>query len=163
MIKLGANKWDFLEEHILGTISIFLYIAATLLVVEEALRRYIFGDTFYWSSEVIVYFFLVGSYLYMATCLKVGSHLKVGFLMEHLKTRLRDTISSVILLVSAAYCVIFIVGLVPAFQTALKIGLTTENARIPFTLIHALLGLGFLMFAIRYVLQAYHLIKGSKS
>ena len=163
MIKLGANKWDFFEEHIVGTVSIFLYIVATLLVVEEALRRYIFGDTFFWSSEIVVYFFLVGAYFYMATCCKVGGHLKVGFLMERLNPRLRDTISSIILLVSAAYCVIFIVGLIPAFQNALGVGLTTENARIPFSLIYVLLGVGFLLFAIRYVIQAYHLIKGSKS
>ena len=163
MIKLGANKWGVFEEHIIGNVGVWLYMMATLLVVVEALKRYAFAVTFYWASDIVIYFFLAAAYLYLATCCKVGGHLRVSFLMERLKPRLRDTISSIILLVSAAYCVIFIVGLIPAFQTALKIGLTTENARIPFTLIHALLGLGFLMFAIRYLLQAYHLIKGSKS
>lgn len=162
MIKLGANKWDFFEEHIVGNVSVWLYIMATLLVVTEAIKRYIFATTFYWATDIIIYFFLVAAYLYLATTCKVGGHLKVSFLVERLNPRLRNTISSIILLVSFAYCMIFIVASMPAFQNSLRVGITTENARIPFALIYALLGVGFLLFAIRYGIQSYHLIKGSK-
>lgn len=163
MIKLGANKWGFFEEHIIGRVGVWLYMMATLLVVVEALRRYIFAAAFYWASDIVIYFFLVAGYLYLATCGKVGGHLRVSFLVERLNPRLRNTISNIILLVSFAYCVILVVGLIPAIQIALGAGFTTENARIPFALIFALLGVGFLLFAIRYGIQAYHQIKGSES
>jgi len=89
-------------------------IGVTLLAFEEVIRRYVFGATFLWFQDAVVYATLLAIFLYFGVTLKENAHLRLSFFVDTLIKiggkwkRLAEIMETLASFVGLAFCVLFI-------------------------------------------------------
>jgi C4-dicarboxylate transporter DctQ subunit len=144
------------EEAIIA----LLLVTMTLLVFIEVVMRFGFGGGFLWAQELTLHlsawFVLFG----VSYGLKVGAHIGVDAFVKTLPAMGQRFLSIIAVVLSLAYCGLFLYGSWIYLSKMKKIGIELEDMPIQTWVAHSILiiGLGFL--SIRLLQLLWRIIKG---
>jgi C4-dicarboxylate transporter DctQ subunit len=133
------------EETIIG----LLLVAMTLLVFIEVVLRFGFGTGFIWSQELTLHlsawFVLFG----VSYGLKIGAHIGVDALVKKLPPPVRRITAGIAVLLSLAYCGLFIYGGWIYLAKMEMIGIELEDLPIQTWQAHSILVIGMVFLTVR--------------
>ena len=66
--------WRAFQDRVLGRIAALLLLGCTLLALLEIFRRYVFGVSFDWQQDAVVFFILSGVFLYFSISQRRDAH-----------------------------------------------------------------------------------------
>jgi C4-dicarboxylate transporter DctQ subunit len=142
-----------------GIISLLL-VAMTLLVFVEVVMRFVFDSGFLWAQELTLHlsawFVLFG----VSYGLKVGAHIGVDAFIKKLPEIGQRIFSSIAVLLSLAYCGLFIYGSWIYLAKMKKIQIELEDLPIQTWIAHSILVIGLVFLSIRLLQLLWHIIKG---
>jgi C4-dicarboxylate transporter DctQ subunit len=137
-----------------------LLVAMTLLVFVEVVMRFGFGSGFLWSQELTLHmsawFVLFGA----SYGLKVGAHIGVDAFIKLMPPLLRRMASALAVVLSLAYCGLFLYGSWIYLYKMKKIGIELEDMPIPAWIAHSILLIGFTLFSIRLLILLWQIMRG---
>lgn len=151
MLSRIYHGFVFFEKKVVGNIAKVILAAGSAIVIVEVFRRYLFGLSFMWSQEIVVYFISAAAFMMFGLAMRNNAHLRVTLLTGRLSDRLRMSLEIVAYVISLAYCGIL------AWTTIDVIGLFYErnvvslNARIPIWPFYACLLVGTIFFIIALI------------
>ncbi|MEJ2452950.1 MAG: TRAP transporter small permease [Candidatus Thiodiazotropha sp.] len=142
-----------------GIISLLL-VAMTLLVFVEVVMRFVFDSGFLWAQELTLHlsawFVLFG----VSYGLKVGAHIGVDAFIKKLPEIGQRVFSVIAVLLSLAYCGLFIYGSWIYLAKMKKIQIELEDLPIQTWIAHSILVIGLVFLSIRLLQLLWHIIKG---
>ena len=142
-----------------GIISLLL-VAMTLLVFVEVVLRFVFNTGLLWAQELTLHlsawFVLFG----ISYGLKVGAHIGVDAFVKILPDTVHRLISVVAILMSLAYCGLFLYGSWIYLSKMKKIAIELEDIPIEIWLAHSILIIGLLFFSVRLLQLLWRVATG---
>jgi C4-dicarboxylate transporter DctQ subunit len=144
------------EEAIIA----LLLVTMTLLVFIEVVMRFGFGGGFLWAQELTLHlsawFVLFG----VSYGLKVGAHIGVDAFVKTLPAMGQRFLSTIAVLLSLAYCGLFLYGSWIYLSKMKKIGIELEDMPIQTWVAHSILIIGLTFLSIRLLQLLWRIIKG---
>jgi len=145
------------EETIIG----LLLVAMTLLVFIEVVMRFGFNSGFLWSQELTLHlsawFVLFG----VSYGLKIGAHIGVDALVKVFPPQIKRMVSALAVLLSLAYCGLFMYGSWIYLSKMKMIGIELEDMPIPAWQAHSILLVGIVFLSIRLLELLWRIAVGS--
>jgi C4-dicarboxylate transporter DctQ subunit len=142
------------------TVLAVLLVSMTLLVFIEVVMRFGFGGGFLWAQELTLHlsawFVLFG----VSYGLKVGAHIGVDAFIKTLPELGQRFLSSIAVLLSLAYCGLFLYGSWIYLSKMKKIGIELEDMPIQTWVAHSILLIGFTFLSIRLLQLLWRIFKG---
>jgi C4-dicarboxylate transporter DctQ subunit len=136
---------DQAEEAIIS----LLLVAMTLLVFADVVLRFGFNTGLIWSEELTLHlsawFVLFGA----SYGLKVGAHIGVDALVRLFSPLGQRVLTGIGVVLSLAYCGLFIYGAWIYLAKMKKIGIELEDLPIQAWIAHSILLIGFVLLAMR--------------
>lgn len=133
------------EEAIIS----LLLVGMTLLVFTDVVMRFGFHAGMLWSEELTLlmsaWFVLFGA----SYGLKVGAHIGVDALVRRFGSVGQRVFTAIGILLSLAYCALFIYGAWIYLAKMHKIGIELEDLTIQAWIAHSILLIGFVLLGIR--------------
>lgn len=153
--------WRAFQERILGPAAALLLLGCTLLAIIEVIRRYVFGQSFYWQQDFVTYVVLSSVFLYFCIAQRAESHLSVTVFLE-----LADAVgprahkaAEIVRLLGTAFSLLFLLAVVwwgvPEVLDSQKYNTRTESLLLPLAPFLWLLLIGFLLMAVQLFFQLY--------
>lgn len=78
-------KW--FEEKILRNLLSIVFMIPVFVAVIEVIRRYLFGQSWVWQQDIVVYFILSAVFLHLGPSERLGSHLRMDLFKEIISRR----------------------------------------------------------------------------
>lgn len=168
MKRIGAI-WDFIEDKIIEQLCRYLLLGVILLSCVEVVRRYVFGVTFLWTDDVLVYFNMVAVFLYLGRAQKQKAHIELDIIVKLIRKRWRKAGDAILVashIASLTFCVLFVLFGVKFVKAGMDFGRRTENADMLLWPFYVVLLVGFVFLGIEFarslVLQIKTLKEGEK-
>lgn len=137
-----------------------LLVGMTLLVFVEVVLRFVFNTGFLWFQELTLHisawFVLLGA----SYGIKAGSHIGVDAAVRHLPDRIQRIAAVIAVLLSLAYCGLFMQGSWVYLRKMWKIQLEMEDLPVPLWLAHSILLIGMALLALRLLQLLWRIIRG---
>ena len=153
--------WRALQEKILGPAAAVLLLGCTLLALLEVVRRYAFGQSFYWQQDFVTYVILSGVFLYFSIAQRTESHISVTVFLELAEAagpRARKA-AEIVRLASVIFSFLFLLAVVwwgiPEVLDSQKYDTRTESLLLPLAPFLWVLLVGFTLMAIQLFFQLY--------
>ena len=150
------NLLNKAEEFIIG----LLLVSMTLLVFLEVVMRFGFGSGFLWTQELTLllsaWFVLFG----ISYGLKVGAHIGVDVLIRSVPPLVRRALSVLAVLMTLAYCGLFIYGSWVYLSKMKMIGIELEDMPIPTWMAHSIMIIGIVFLSIRLLELLWKIVTG---
>jgi len=153
--------WRAFQEKVLGPAAALLLLGCTLLALLEVVRRYVFGQSFYWQQDAVTYIILSAVFLYFGIAQRRASHLSVTVFLEIAEVagpRARRAAEYVRLL-GAVFSLLFLLAVVwwgvPEVLDSQKYNTRTESLLLPLAPFLWALLIGFVFMAVSMVFQVY--------
>jgi C4-dicarboxylate transporter DctQ subunit len=147
------------EEHIIA----LLLVAMTLLVFVEVVMRFGFGSGFLWAQELTLHlsawFVLFG----VSYGLKVGAHIGVDAFVKNLPEMGRRILSAIAVLLSLAYCGLFLYGSWIYLSKMKRISIELDDLPVQTWVAHSILIIGLGLLSIRLLQLLWHIVRGDVS
>jgi C4-dicarboxylate transporter DctQ subunit len=144
------------EEAIIA----LLLVAMTLLVFIEVVMRFGFGSGFLWAQELTLHisawFVLFG----VSYGLKVGAHIGVDAFVKTLPEMGQRFLSTIAVVLSLAYCGLFLYGSWVYLEKMKKIGIELEDIPVETWVAKSILLIGFTFLSIRLLQLLWRIIRG---
>jgi len=137
-----------------------LLVAMTLLVFVEVVLRFGFNTGYLWSQELTL---LLSAWLVLFGAsygLKVGAHIGVDAFVRLFPPWGQRILTGIAVLLSLAYCGLFLYGSWIYLAKMKKIGIELEDLPIPAWIAHSILVIGFVFLAIRLLELLWALARG---
>lgn len=153
--------WETLLKRVLHYPRVAIVLSAFGLAFLEVIRRRVFGVSFHWQQDIVVYFILAAVYLQLADTQWDKVHLKVTVFMGLLlnKGRIRDFVGRLLsflaYLCCAIYTVLFVYWGVPLVIYYQNTGQRIFSQVLPFWPFFLLFVIGFGLLAISFILQCF--------
>lgn len=142
------KKWDKVELYLAG-ITIAL---ALLISFAEVVARFIFGFSFYWAKEYILFFIIWSTFLSSSQVLKRGKHIRLSFVVELLPPKFQKYMEIITSILGAIFCVILLVSGYQLVIHAFESGVTTTSlAKTPLWIPYSIMPIAGLLFSIRFI------------
>lgn len=161
--------WRAFQDRFLGRVAALLLIGCTLLAILEVVRRYVFGVSFEWQQDAVVFFILAGVFLYFGISQRHDAHLNVTVFMQGLELAGPRAFRVAQVLAFVARCVAFLFLLavvwwgVPEVYENYGYGIRTESLAFPLAPFLLTLLIGFVFMAVSMFFQIYreyHKLRG---
>jgi len=129
--------WCAIQDRIVAPAAAVLLLGCTLLALLEIFRRYIFGFSYEWQQDAVVYFILSAAFLYFSVAQRRHAHLGVTMLPDALATlgprarRVADAIRLTALVFSFLFLLAVVWWGIPEIEDSLKYGSRTESLAFP--------------------------------
>lgn len=144
--------WRAFQDKVLARVAALVLIGCTLLALVEVVRRYIFGQSFEWQQDVVTFFILAATYLYLAISQRHNEHLNVTILLEaldRLGPRWRIAIEAIKLLalgISLVFMLAWVWWGIPEVRESIHYSTRSESLALPLWpfLLTLLLAFGFM-------------------
>ncbi|NEX19922.1 TRAP transporter small permease [Thiorhodococcus mannitoliphagus] len=147
---------DKAEEAIIS----LLLVAMTLLVFWEVILRFVFNTGLSWGQEATLHlsawFVLFG----VSYGLKVGAHIGVDAFVQLLSPLGQRLITIIAVLLSLAYCGLFIYGSWVYLSKMHMIGIELEDIEVQTWIAHSILLIGLVMLTIRLLVLLWQVATG---
>lgn len=151
--------YRFLLDNVVGYAAALIMLGAVTLAVVEIIRRYIFGLTYEWGQDAIVYFTVGSIYLYFAVTQGRRSHLAVTALLDVFKNRGLHKLVLIFRAIVTAFGMTLYGAIVywgwPSMERSLSRGVTTQSMLIEVWPFQLLLLIGFALMSITCLFQLY--------
>jgi TRAP-type C4-dicarboxylate transport system permease small subunit len=153
--------WRAFQDRVLGPVAALMLLGCTLLAILEVIRRYAFGQSFYWQQDLVTYVILSGVFLYFCIAQRSESHINVTVFLELAEAvgpRARKT-AEIIRLASLTFSFLFLLAVVwwgvPEVLDSQKYDTRTESLLLPLSPFLWILLIGFVLMAIQMFFQVY--------
>ena len=153
--------WRAFQDRVLGPVAALMLLGSTLLALLEVLRRYAFGQSFYWQQDLVTYVILSGVFLYFCIAQRSESHLSVTVFLELAEAagpRARRA-AEIVRLVSVTFSFLFLLAVVwwgiPEVLDSQKYNTRTESLLLPLAPFLWALLVGCTLMAIQLFFQVY--------
>ena len=160
-MEAAYRYWRAFQEKVLGPVAALSLFGCTLLALLEVVRRYAFGQSFYWQQDFVTYVILSGVFLYFCIAQRNESHLNVTIfleLAEAIGPRARKT-AEIVRLASVVFSLLFLLAVVwwgiPEVMDSQKYNTRTESLLLPLAPFLWALLIGFTFMAIQMFFQVY--------
>lgn len=157
--------WRAFQDRVLAPAAALLLIGCTLLALVEIFRRYLFGTSYEWQQDAVIYFILSATFLYFSVAQRQRSHLSVTMLPDALATlgpRARQ-VAEAIRLVALVLSFLFLLAVVrwgiPEVEDSLRYGSRTESLGFPMWPFLAVLLASFAFMALTMFFQIWREIQ----
>jgi TRAP-type C4-dicarboxylate transport system permease small subunit len=157
--------WRAFQDRFLAYAAAFLLFACTLLALLEVVRRYVFGMSYEWQADAVIYFILSGVFLYFGISQRRDEHLKVVLLLDLLEKRgpRAQRIAAYVRLFATAFSFAFLVAVawwgIPEVADSVRYGTLTESLVFPMAPFLAALLVGFAFMAVTMFFQLHRQIQ----
>lgn len=157
--------WTAFQEKFLKYVCAVLLFGATCLAIVEVVRRYVFGLSFYWQGDVVIYSILTGLFLHFGITQHLRGHLRVSLLTSLLlkKGRIRDLSGHLLNLlaqvVSVGYLVFFTYCVLRAVRGSMAVEQLVFSQVMPFWPFFLVLAIGAAFMAISFAFQIHHEVR----
>lgn len=161
--------WRAFQEKVLGPAAALLLLGCTLLAILEVIRRYAFGQSFYWQQDFVTYVVLSSVFLYFCIAQRTESHLSVTVFLELAEAvgPRAHKAAEIVRLLGTVFSLLFLLAVVwwgvPEVLDSQKYNTRTESLLLPLAPFLWALLIGFLFMAITMVFQVYrafHKLRG---
>lgn len=151
--------YRFLLDNVIGYAAAIIMLGAVSLAVLEIVRRYIFGLTFEWGQDAVVYCTVGSIYLYFAVTQGRRSHLAVTALLDVFKSRGLHKLVLILRTIVTAFGMTLYGAIVywgwPSMERSQMRGVTTQSMLIEIWPFQLLLLFGFGLMSITCLFQLY--------
>ena len=150
------NVLNKVEEAIIA----LLLVAMTFLVFADVILRFVFNTGWLWSEELTL---LLSAWLVLfgaSYCVKTGSHIGVDAFVKLFPAAGRRFFTIIACLLSLCYCGLVLRGSWVYLSKMHKIGITLRDLPIPIWIADSVLIIGFVLIAIRILVQLWYVITG---
>jgi len=153
------SLWETLLKRVLHYPRVAIVLSAFALAFLEVIRRRIFGVSFHWQQDIVVYFILAAVYLQLADTQWDRAHLKVAVFIGLLlnKGRIRDFVGRLLSFLATLFCAIYTVFFVywaaPLVTHYKNTGQKIFSQVLPFWPFFLVFVIGFGLLAISFILQ----------
>jgi TRAP-type C4-dicarboxylate transport system permease small subunit len=152
-------RWRRTQDTYLTLLAAVPFWAAVLLAIAEIVRRYVFGRTFHWGQDFVIYFMLAGVFLYFGITQARRGHLMVTLLPDALAKGGKVRSFYLLRAFATALTLFFVAGLAywgwPAFRAAFVFGRRTESLFFPIWPFVLLLLVGLAIMAVTVAFQLH--------
>ncbi len=159
VLDRAYRGYRFLLDNVVGYAAALIMLGAVTLAVVEIIRRYIFGLTYEWGQDAIVYCTVGSIYLYFAVTQGRRSHLAVTALLDVFKSRELHKLVLVLRTFVTAFGMTLYGAIVywgwPSMERSHMRGVTTQSMLIEVWPFQLLLLFGFALMAITCFFQLY--------
>ncbi|MDO8988113.1 MAG: TRAP transporter small permease [Sideroxyarcus sp.] len=134
--------------------------AMTLLTFSQVVMRYVFNSGFTWALELTTVLFACMIFIGISYGVRVGAHIGVDALVKLFPPKPRRVVSVVAVLLCLVYAGMVIYG---SMQYVLKMksaGIELEDMAIPMWMVRAILPVGFVLLALRFLPVLMNLVTG---
>jgi len=136
-VEKAYQLWRAFQEKVLAPAAALLLLGCTLLAILEVVRRYAFGQSFYWQQDAVTYIILSGVFLYFGIAQRRESHLNVTVFLELAEAagpRARKA-ADIIRLLGAVFSLLFLLAVVwwgiPEVHDSQRYNTRTESLLLP--------------------------------
>ncbi|MFH1491627.1 MAG: TRAP transporter small permease [Pseudomonadota bacterium] len=147
-----------------GYVSALAILAATLIIVEQVIVRYVLRSPTIWQVEIAVYLLIAATFLGAPYGLKQNAHINIDMFTIRFPQRVQDRLSIVTSFLALLFC-IFLAGRGcimwwEAFEGGWK---SSSLLSVPLIYPYALLPLGMILTSLQYIIQLMDLIRKGKA
>src|SRR5699024_9931287 len=140
-------------DRTIDLISSTLLIATSVLVFTQAILRYFFSYSIYWSEEIslfmIVWFIFVGC----SVTAKEGSHISMDILENILPDKGKNVINIIINIISIGFCTIIIYAGIGMVKNAINLNSIATSIDMPLWIAYASVPVGMTLMLIQYIFK----------
>jgi TRAP-type C4-dicarboxylate transport system permease small subunit len=154
MLKLG-RFWDFLEFAIFGKVSLVFLTAGIIIGFMEVTGRYLFKNSFPWSTEALVLCLILATLPYFGWTLKQDVHVRITLITSHLPVRVNAVLQSITSTLATIFCIIVVMNLFESIVEILRFKFTTEVIGVSLAVPYTAILFGFSLLGIRYIADVY--------
>lgn len=151
--------YRFLLDNVVGYAAAIIMLGAVTLAVVEIVRRYIFGLTYEWGQDAIVYCTVGSIYLYFAVTQGRRSHLAVTALLDVFKSKNLHKLVLVLRTIISAFAMTLYGAIVywgwPSMERSQMRGVTSQSMLLEIWPFQLLLLIGFGLMSITCLFQLY--------
>lgn len=144
-----------------GYVSALCILAATLIIVEQVVVRYVFRTPTVWQVETSVYLLIASTFLGAPYGLKENAHINIDMLVIYLPRRAREWLDLLTSSIALAFC-LFLAWRGGAMWWDAYEGGWTSSGIFSFPLVYpyALLPLGMGLTSLQYLVRLGERVKG---
>lgn len=153
--------WCRFQDKVLAPVAAFMLLICSLLAVGEVVRRYLFGVSFYWQQDAVIYFILSAVYMQFCIAQRHGAHLNVSLflgIVEHRgprAARVAEAVKVLASLISLVFLLAVVWWGIPEAYRGQRFNTRTESLILPLWPFLWVLVVGFALMAVSLVFQVY--------
>lgn len=143
-----------------GYFSGLAILAATLIIVEQVVVRYIFKAATIWQVETAVYLLIAATFLGASYGLKEKAHINIDIVVILLPQRIRERLDIVTAVIALFFCLFMVWRGSVMWWEAFEGGWRSSSL-LSFPLIYpyALIPLGMFMTSLQYIIRIVEMAK----
>lgn len=160
-MERAYRYWRDFQEKVLGPVAALMLLGCTLLALVEVVRRYAFGQSFYWQQDFVTYVILSAVFLYFGIAQRNDAHLSVTLFVDMVHAvgpRARKA-AEIVRLLGKAFSLLFLLAVVwwgiPEVHDSQQYNTRTESLLLPLAPFLWALLVGFSFMAVTMVFQLY--------
>jgi len=149
-------------SEISGYLSGFAILAATLIIVEQVVLRYVFNAATIWQVEIAVYLLIAATFLGAPYGLKHNAHINIDMVIYKLPSRFRYRLDIATSLIAMLFCIVLSWrGCVMWWEAWEGKWLSSSLLSTPLIYPYAIIPLGMILTSLQYVIKIRELVKKS--
>jgi len=137
-----------------------LLAAMTFLTFLQVVMRYVFNSGFTWAVELTSIMFAFMIFIGISYGVRVSAHIGVDALVKLLPHKPRRIVSILAVLLCLLYAGIVIFGSYTYVMKMKEFGIELEDLPIPIWMVRAILPIGFVLLALRFLPVLFNLVSG---
>jgi TRAP-type C4-dicarboxylate transport system permease small subunit len=142
---------NFIEEKIVTSIAVILFMFSCSWMLVEAISRQFFSKSFSISEEVIVFSLIWAIFLTLGKSGKEGNHIFVDLFIMKLGKRMKKVTSIINSLIGFLYALFLVYIGFNYIQHLLDTGITSNSSlRLPMWIVFLVVPIGMIFFALYY-------------
>jgi TRAP-type C4-dicarboxylate transport system permease small subunit len=142
---------NFIEDKIVTTIAVILFIFSCSWMLVEAISRQFFSKSFSVSEEIIVFSLVWAIFLTLGKSGKEGNHIFVDLFIMKLGKRMKKATSIINNLIGFLYAGFLVYIGFNYIQHLLDTGITSNSSlRLPMWIVFLVVPFGMIFFALYY-------------
>jgi len=150
---------DGLSE-ISGYLSGFAILAATLIIVEQVVVRYVWHAATIWQVEIAVYLLIAATFLGAPYGLKHNAHINIDMVIYKLPARIRYRLDMATSLIAMLFCIVLAWrGCVMWLEAWDGKWLSSSLLSTPLIYPYAIIPVGMALTSLQYLIRIMELVK----
>jgi len=132
----------------------------TFLTFLQVVMRYVFNSGFTWAVELTSIMFAFMIFIGISYGVRVSAHIGVDALVKLLPHKPRRFVSILAVLLCLLYAGIVIFGSYTYVMKMKEFGIELEDLPVPIWVVRAILPIGFVLLALRFLPVLFNLVSG---
>jgi len=146
-----------------GYLSGVAILAATLIIVEQVVVRYVWNAATIWQLEIAVYLLIAATFLGAPYGLKNNAHINIDMLIHKLAYRDRNRLDIATSFIALLFCIVLAWrGCVMWWEAWDGHWLSSSLLSTPLIYPYAIIPVGMILTSLQYVLKIMELVKKRK-